>query len=295
MKKNFIYVFAANIVSLVIGILTNFMLPKFLSIESYAYMKTYALYISYAGFFSLGYNDGMYLKYGGKKIGEIGKKDIGDNIFNYTILEVVMTSILLIVGVIIKKKLVVAFSIGMLATNMSGYLKSLYQATGEMKLYGKALNLEKILIFLLNLLLLFVFCTDNYYFYILIQIIVGLLVTTILLWEIQKKYKFLFVGKFSVREYYQNIKSGIILMLGNFSSTLFTGIDRWFVKFFMATSDFALYSFAVSLENIITVFITMSKDSNVSSFIIQESPIFWPARRPSLKSFLTTPFPLQST
>ncbi len=31
----------------------------------------------------------------------------------------------------------------------------------------------------------------------------------------------------------------------------------------------------------------LSKDSNVSAFIIQESPIFWPARRPSLKSFLT--------
>ena len=31
----------------------------------------------------------------------------------------------------------------------------------------------------------------------------------------------------------------------------------------------------------------LSKDSKVSSFIIHESPIFWPARRPSLKSFLT--------
>lgn len=67
MKKGLAQVLFANIIFLLVGIVSNFLLPKYLSIESYSYIKTYALYISYAGFFHLGYNDGMYLKYGGKK------------------------------------------------------------------------------------------------------------------------------------------------------------------------------------------------------------------------------------
>ena len=45
-------------------------------------------------------------------------------------------------------------------------------------------------------------------------------------------------------------------MLGNFSSSIFTGLDRWFVKLLMTSVHFAYYSFAVSLENILNVFIT---------------------------------------
>ncbi len=45
-------------------------------------------------------------------------------------------------------------------------------------------------------------------------------------------------------------------MLGNFSNNLFTSIDRWIVKFFMSTFRFAAYSFAVSVDALITVFIT---------------------------------------
>lgn len=53
MKKGLIQIMIANVVCLIINVLTNFILPKFLSVETYAQIKTYALLISYAGFFSL--------------------------------------------------------------------------------------------------------------------------------------------------------------------------------------------------------------------------------------------------
>jgi len=68
MRRNILYVILANIISLVLSVLLNFILPKYLSLNSYGMIRTYTLYISYAGFFSLGYNDGMYLKYGGKML-----------------------------------------------------------------------------------------------------------------------------------------------------------------------------------------------------------------------------------
>lgn len=256
MKKSIIYIMIANIICLIFNLITNFILPKYLSIETYAQIKTYALYISYAGFFSLGYNDGMYLKYGGKNINEIDKKDLSSNYLNYLLLELMMLILIFTVGVVYKSLIIIAFSMGMFATNVLGYLKSLYQATGEFTQYGKTLNYEKIMIFIFNMILLFILKTDNYVYYIWIQIIVGTLIMGYLTVRLEKQLNFLHIGKVSIKQFKENISSGLVLMLGNFSSGLFTGLDRWFVKILMIPTNFAFYSFAVSTESIINVFMT---------------------------------------
>ena len=80
MKKGIIHLLLANMVYLLISILNSFLLPKFVSLETYAVVKTYTLYIGYAGFLSLGYADGMYLRYGGIDIEKIEKKELGSNL-----------------------------------------------------------------------------------------------------------------------------------------------------------------------------------------------------------------------
>jgi O-antigen/teichoic acid export membrane protein len=45
-------------------------------------------------------------------------------------------------------------------------------------------------------------------------------------------------------------------MLGNFSSVFMTSMDRWFVKYLLPTVDFAEYSFAVSMESMLSVAVT---------------------------------------
>jgi len=86
MKKGIFQIAIANIVSLIIGLITNFVLPAFLSIETYAHIKTYAFYISYAGVFTLGYCDGMYLRYGGKSLVDINSEEISSDFGNNTFL-----------------------------------------------------------------------------------------------------------------------------------------------------------------------------------------------------------------
>lgn len=254
MKKGFIQIMFANMITLVIGVLTNFLLPKYLSYGSYADVKTYALYLTYAGFFSLGYNDGMYLKYGGKKISEIDNKGFGNNFLNYFVLIVGMSLLILLAGIFMKDQVIIAFSFGTLSYNILGYLKSFYQATGEFRLYGQSLNIEKELIFVFNMILIFLFKKDASFYYIWIQVLCGLLICIYLSVKLNNKLHFMTGAKFSITEVKDNIKSGFILMLGNFSSGVLTGIDRWFVKLFLTSVDFAKFSFAVSMENIINVF-----------------------------------------
>lgn len=256
MKKGFIQIMFANIITLIVGVVTNFLLPKYLSFDSYAIVKTYALYLTYVGFFSLGYHDGMYLKYGGKELQEIDEKNFGKNFSNYFVLIFFMTLMVFIFGLLIQDNVVIAFAFGIFSNNVFAYLKSFYQATGEFKLYSKSLNLERIIIFIINILLIFIFKSDNPYYYIWIQVLSGIIICIYLTIKLNKKIHFYYYFKISFNEIKDNIKSGFILMLGNFSNGVLTSIDRWFVNIYLTSVDFAKYSFATSMENIIFVFIT---------------------------------------
>lgn len=256
MKKGLFQIMSANVITMVIGILTNFILPKYLSINSYSLVKTYALYITYAGFFSLGYNDGMYLKFGGLSIDEIDKESIAKNFINYFVLILLMLVSVLIIGIILNDNIIIAFAFGIFSYNILGYLKSLYQATGEFGLYGRSLNIEKIAIFIINIILIFIFKSDNSNYYIWVQVLTGILISVYLIYKLEKRLHFINKGKISLNEIKNNISAGFVLMLGNFSSGIFTGLDRWFVKILMDSSKFAIYSFSVSMENLVNVFIT---------------------------------------
>lgn len=256
MKKGLLHILAANIIYLVVNILNSFLLPKFLSVDTYAIIKTYTLYIGYAGFLSLGYADGMYLKYGGKDIKNINKKDLSDNYRSYAILEIIASLVCLILACVLKDFVFISFAFGSFCINIVGYYKNLYQAVGEYKLYGRALNYQTILLFAMNMILLFAFKLDDSKIYIIIQVITALIVMIYLTIVLNKKTNILSKGEFSFHHIKENVASGFTLMLGNFSSSIFTSLDRWFIKILMSNMQFAYYSFAVSLENIVNVFVT---------------------------------------
>ena len=60
-KNNIIRIFSANFLNAISAILIGFLVPAILSLDSYAYVKTYMLYISYIGFLHFGFIDGMYI------------------------------------------------------------------------------------------------------------------------------------------------------------------------------------------------------------------------------------------
>lgn len=54
---------SANIIGLVLTMLTSFVLPIFISVEQYGYWQLFIMYFGYLGFFVLGFNDGVHLNY----------------------------------------------------------------------------------------------------------------------------------------------------------------------------------------------------------------------------------------
>ena len=50
-SRGIIYILIANIINLVFNLLSTFVMPKYLSTDTYAEIKTYTMYLSYAGLF----------------------------------------------------------------------------------------------------------------------------------------------------------------------------------------------------------------------------------------------------
>lgn len=256
MKKGIFQIAIANIVSLTIGLITNFVLPAFLSIETYAHIKMYSFYISYAGIFTLGYCDGMYLRYGGRELSKISSEEISSDFGNNIFLLLIAGILVLSFGLYQKNIVLCFFSVGLVFYDLLGIVRLLYQAVGEYKLYSFSINLEKLIIFMASIILLFIFRNDVSYFYIFSQILASIIVLLLIIFPKFIKNGLLKKIKINCMVMKETVKEGFILMIGNLSVGLFTGIDRWFIKLFMTSAEFAYYSYAVSMETVIGLFMS---------------------------------------
>lgn len=256
LSRGMFSVLVANIINLSFNLVTNFALPKYLPVESYAAIKTFTLMISYAGVLHFGYEDGMYLKYGGKQKKDIDIEEWKVNISSLRIFQLGISVCILIAGIYLNSDIIFMFSLVLLPYNMVMYYKQFYQAIGEFKLYGYLMNITTVLLFAANMFFI-VLGKKQYIWYLAANNIMYFFIWCILEVSIKRKIKTnLGCFIFSARECWNNIRSGFLLMLGNFSSVILTSMDRWFVKFLLNTTAFAEYSFAVSLENFINVAVT---------------------------------------
>lgn len=254
LKKNLLRVFSANLLTLITGLVVGFLVPNILSIENFANVKTYTFYVSYIGFLHFGFIDGMFIKYGGKDRGKLSKDELKAEHNFFIVMQLLITLIFLSIALIKKDFVIFLMALSIIPINTFTFHKFLYQATGEFKKYANISYLYTIVELALTLSLVFFFKSDRYVLYCLTSFTANLLVFLILEYkfhcefkEIKSKYdKFL----------WNNIKVGIFILAGNLAVILFYAIDRWFVKIFFTTYDFAYYSFAVSMLNIINTLVS---------------------------------------
>lgn len=255
--KGMMIVLIANIIHLLFNLISNLVLPKHLPVESYAALKTYQLYMSYIGIIHLGYNDGIYLRYGGKNIHTSSKKELSESISIIRLYLIVIMVIGIIIGRYSGNYILLIVSVAMVPANMLSYFQYMYQACGEFSAYSKILNFITIGTFAVNMVLIFLINTNNQYIFLWTYVVLN-----VLIWLFSELFfnrltgagfRFLF---FSFQRFWENVKTGIFLTLGNFSSVLMTSMDRWFVTYFIDTFAFAQYSFAVTMEGFLNTAIS---------------------------------------
>lgn len=253
MKKGITIVLCANIIFMIFNILSNFILPKYLSIESYGHYKVFILYSGYIGIAHLGFVDGIYLKYGGKDFNTINSKELALNTSTLRYMQLLLMIVTLLIAFLMENPIVFFIALSFIPVNMVSYYKNIFQATGEFKNYSAILSILSILSFICNMFLVFVTKTDRYEFYILVIVISNLIVYQFLEFKSKSLQREISHLSFDRNLLTKNIRLGITLTIGNFASILITSIDRWFIQICMEISDFSYYSFAVSVENLYNV------------------------------------------
>lgn len=255
LKKSIAQVFSANFLQLITSIIIGFVLPTILSIEGYANLKTYSLYISYIGLFHFGFIDGLYIKYGGKENKSIDKQKLkGEHNF-LIVFQLIISIIVLVIGLLLKNIVLILFSMSILPIMIQAFHKYFYQAIGDFKRYSRIIYIYTIIYMILNLALSLVFKEENYIFYCLTMF--GANIISILVCECKfllenRKIK----AQIDFEEIIKITKTGFVILVGNLIVVSLFGIDKWFVKLFLTTEDFAYYSFSYSMLNIINVLIS---------------------------------------
>lgn len=259
--KNVAMVISSNVLTIVVALFTGFILPKELSISDYAYYRVYLLYISYAGFFHLGFVNGIYLKYGNLNLDQIPKK-----IFRtyswfmlglQAVVVIALTAVLFGGSFFMDTNKVIAYAfviINIPLVNIKWFYSSINQFTKRFVIDSYVTYLQNVLNLVMVLLVVGFKWYDFKYLLVLTTIInlVCMIIT-------MQQNKVLVWGKkerVSDVEIPSLIKGGFFLMLSEFVGIIILGIDSMFVEHLFSQTDFAMYSFGVSVISVIYTLIS---------------------------------------
>lgn len=254
LKSNILRIFSANFLTMISGVIIGFVVPAVLSVDSYAYLKTYTFYLSYIGLLHFGFIDGMYLKYGGKELEALDKREFKLEHRVFIIIQSIITIFFIGLAFYKNDMIIFLFALSIVPINTVAFYKLFYQSIGDFKKYVNVSYVYTLIYLITNVLLAIVFRSKNYIGYCITSILANGIVFLYL------EYKFVIeFTKIKVkydRKVWNNIKVGFFILLGNLSVVMFYAIDRWFIKLFYTVNDFAYYSFAISMLNIINVLVS---------------------------------------
>ncbi|MGT2686376.1 oligosaccharide flippase family protein [Streptococcus porcinus] len=259
--KNLLAVLMSNAFTVFSGLLVGLVLPMILTIDDFGYFKTFTLYLTYLGLFSIGIIDGIVLTYGGNDYEDLEKENFRSYFKWYLIIHVLFSLPLLVLTLLERsdnvKFIIISLIINMLFLNTIGYFRQISEITQRFKEYS-IIKIAQSILNILTVILLYLFRQKglmvNFKVYIIFVIISNFIIT---LWYVYL-YREIIFGKFTplsetVTTVKQFSKIGIPLMFANLISTLILTLDRQFVNILFLNKIYAMYAFAFNLLSILTL------------------------------------------
>lgn len=258
--NNFKYVFLAQLIVLIFGMVKTLFIPNLLSVPEFGYWQIYLFYSSYVGIFMLGFNDGIYLRYGKFEYNDLPKKKFRSSIRIFTLIlllfMVVAVAFFSFSTDSLKRFSLIFAAFNIFVLGLNGVFIYILQITNQMKHYSFFTIFDKIVF----MLLLLVFTLTNQYKleYLIIGDLVSKAVVVIGMMIFNKE---LVIGEgvdlsSGINEYTKNVSIGVKLMLAQFMGMMVTGIGRVIVEYFGNIEEYAYYSLGITITNLVLVLIT---------------------------------------
>lgn len=259
--KNISYSFSANLISLAISVFMVMFVPKLLSVNDYGLWQLFLFYYSYLGFLHFGWEDGIYLRYAGKRFDELNRKTFAGQFYSIILLQVVLAVSISALGQVFvedsDKRLALVCAICLAPfVNFNNFCNFIMQMTNCIKEYARLLSMERIIFFfgvLFFLVILgwnqFCYMYSAQFFAVASLAAVGAYLCRSLLSPHFDSFKAIRV------EAYANISVGIKLMLANIASMLIIGIVRYGISMGWDVATFGKVSLTLGVSNFLMIFI----------------------------------------
>lgn len=259
--KNFSYTLSSNLISLVISTFVTLIVPKLIGVDEYGLWQLYIFYSSYVGFLHFGWNDGVYLRYGGRDYKELDKKLFFSQFYMLAIMQIIMLIIIFFISntfIVDKNKFFImemtAFC--MLIGNLRCMLLYILQGTNRIKDYARVTMIDRIIY--IFLIAIFLFVGIRKYEIMILTDIAGKLFSLFYAMYFCKDIVFRKISTFyfSFKETLENINVGIKLMFSNVASNLIIGVVRFGIQRFWSVAIFGKVSLTLSISNFLMLFIS---------------------------------------
>lgn len=255
LKKSIFKVFTANFVQLITSVVTAFVVPFVVSVENYSQIKTYMLYSNYVALFSMGFYEGIYIKYGGKEKCTLDNSVVKSEHSTFFIFQIFIMMLWILISILNVNVFLLLFALTILPVNLFTYYKRLHLATGDFERYRTGMLIYSVSYLALNCLLAAILRVDAAVPYCICIISANILAALYNIFVFFKSFRSKSLKLFDLQLMKTEIKMGWLILLGNLIVNIIYSVDRWFVKFAFTNKDFSYYSFAVSMLNIVMVLI----------------------------------------
>lgn len=241
----------------ILGVIKVTLIPSMIGVSDFGYWQIYVFYTSFVGFFSLGFHDGLYLRYGGYEKEKIPLPTIRKALFIYSLLLFIF-AVIFVFFYMNKtdwqsKSLMILVSCNVVIMGLLGVITQMLQATNQLKGYSMQ-NIPDKIFFIAALF--YLYSTNNASYLSLATIdTIGKLALLIVMLFIHRDIFFGSTVEFraGLSEYWENVKCGSKLMIANTLGMLILGAGRLVIEYHGSIEHYAEYSFASSISNLMLI------------------------------------------
>lgn len=260
-KKSTVFIITSQILTIIANVIKTLLIPIIIiSIEEYANWQIYLFYLSYILISSLGFNDGIYLRYTGQTKEKIDKSK---SLYSSAKLHLLITAVITIVSIILidaiipssKKYIYMLICANMIPMEFIDINLRIYQSKFEMKSFAIYNVIDKIL-FIVSIIALLLFVKVDSYALIAIDLIIKIIICICLYIKNRNSWRLeLSKAKEIAKEWLNNVRVGAFILISSYLLILISGIGRIVIEHFGNTEEYATYSLALSITNIISLVI----------------------------------------
>lgn len=238
----------------------SLVVPKVISVDEYGLFQVFLFYTTFTGILHFGWNDGIYLRFGGEKYENLNKGMFFSQFWMQVIMQTIMASIaFLIVGRVSNSEerifIFRMLAVYMLLLNIRGFFLLLLQATNRIKDYANITILFRLPYFFIILGLLIL--KQVSYQSLIIADVAGLGISTAV--ALYKCRDIVFRNfqdfKSPFSEMFENIRVGFKLLFANFAGVLILGAIRFGIDNNWDDTTFGKTSLAITASNLMMLFI----------------------------------------